>query len=592
MIRRPLIAVALALAVIPAASAKSDLPPGNYVVYYSPAVADEKPMLLIKIEHKGGKDIAEILEGPDKDAEVKLEKFEVDGRKVLVAFDRFGRSLSFAGTISEKDPKVIIGIFGDDRLITRGRLVPTDKDKLAEVVPPQGSPLPEPFKKAEQLRDKVGELRTKLRQAEDDETKADLKKQIEEARQEVAEKTPALYREVLDKHPDSQAVVDAAAQALPKAERSGVKAAEVGQWLKAVDTVAEPYGARYRLEILARCLDALARQKGYEAVALEFADKAEKGIVESTTLGQQARVLKTVHAAQLKAGKDDSAKQTQARIATIDEQLDKEYLLKVPPFKPAKFAGRKGTSDRVAVMELFTGAQCPPCIAADVAFDALQKSYKPSDLILIQYHMHIPGPDPMTNADSEARWKYYGELRGTPSSLFNGKVLPGGGGGMAQAQAKFDEYKIAINPLLEQIAPVKIIGSVTARDDMLAIKVDVSDVKDPGDNLKLRLVLVEETIKYAGGNGLRFHHQVVRAFPGGVDGTAIKDKSFSKTVEVNLADLRKSLTGYLDDYSKANDSVFSDRPLALKHLRIIALVQDDSSKEILQAIQLEVPGSR
>jgi hypothetical protein len=38
---------------------------------------------------------------------------------------------------------------------------------------------------------------------------------------------------------------------------------------------------------------------------------------------------------------------------------DKEYLARVPPFKPDTFAGRKGKSERVVAMELFTGAQCP-----------------------------------------------------------------------------------------------------------------------------------------------------------------------------------------------------------------------------------------
>ena len=57
-------------------------------------------------------------------------------------------------------------------------------------------------------------------------------------------------------------------------------------------------------------------------------------------------------------------------------------------------------ANKVAVLELFTGAQCPPCVAADVAFDALEKSYKHTDLILLQYHMHIPGPDPLTNPDT------------------------------------------------------------------------------------------------------------------------------------------------------------------------------------------------
>jgi hypothetical protein len=206
--------------------------------------------------------------------------------------------------------------------------------------------------------------------------------------------------------------------------------------------------------------------------------------------------------------------------------------------------------------------------------------------------MHIPGPDPLTNSDTEARWKYYGNLRGTPSTLFNGKVGAGGGGPMAGAEGKFKQYKDLIDPLLEESATLKIGGSVSSKGDTIAVKVEVSDVKDPSDNLKLRILLVEETIKYVGGNGLRFHHQVVRDFPGGVEGTVVKDKSVSKSVEVDLAALRKKLTGYLDDYSKENGNIFSDRPLALKHLRVIALVQSDSSKEILQAIQLEVQDVR
>ena len=55
---------------------------------------------------------------------------------------------------------------------------------------------------------------------------------------------------------------------------------------------------------------------------------------------------------------------------------------------------------RVVVVELFTGAECPPCVSADVAFDALLETYKPNEVVLLEYHLHIPGPDPLTNADS------------------------------------------------------------------------------------------------------------------------------------------------------------------------------------------------
>ena len=91
-------------------------------------------------------------------------------------------------------------------------------------------------------------------------------------------------------------------------------------------------------------------------------------------------------------------------------------------------------------MELFTGTQCCPCVAADVALGALAQTYEPTELALLQYHMHIPGPDPMTNLDTEARWKHYlGAFAptktqfGVPTAVFNGKTFRVGGGAMAAA---------------------------------------------------------------------------------------------------------------------------------------------------------------
>ena len=135
---------------------------------------------------------------------------------------------------------------------------------------------------------------------------------------------------------------------------------------------------------------------------------------------------------------EELAKEAEARHAKLEVQLDEEYHKKVPPFKPAPYAGRKNPkANQVVLMELFTGAQCPPCVAADVAFDALLMTYKPTEFIGLQYHLHIPGPDPLTNNDSEERQKYYGSvIRGTPSTFFNGKDEAGGGGGMADSETQ------------------------------------------------------------------------------------------------------------------------------------------------------------
>ena len=56
--------------------------------------------------------------------------------------------------------------------------------------------------------------------------------------------------------------------------------------------------------------------------------------------------------------------------------------------------------------------------------------------------------------------------------------------------------------------------------------------------------------------------------------------------------VRKDITSYLDDYA-ANERPFRDnlRPLDLKSLKVIAIVQNDKTQEILQAVQIDVKGT-
>ena len=57
--------------------------------------------------------------------------------------------------------------------------------------------------------------------------------------------------------------------------------------------------------------------------------------------------------------------------------------------------------------------------------------------------------------------------------------------------------------------------------------------------------------------------------------------------------LRKSLNRYLEDYNR-NWRPFpnADRPLDLSNLHLIALVQDDVTREILQAADVKIIAQR
>jgi hypothetical protein len=269
----------------------------------------------------------------------------------------------------------------------------------------------------------------------------------------------------------------------------------------------------------------------------------------------------------------------------------------MPPFKPEAYAGRKA-GDRAVVMELFTGAECPPCVAADVAFDVLGKTYKSTELILIQYHMHIPGPDPLTNPSGEARWDYYrerfaGDVRGTPTTVFDGKPEAGGGGAIGAAENKYTQYREIIDKLLEEPAQAAVGVEAGRHGDTITVRASVSGLKEPGADKRLRLLLVEESVRYAGGNRLRFHHDVVRAMPGGPDGFPLTEKESKHTATVNLDELRGELNQYLDKYA-AEKRPFprAARPMAMKQLKVIALVQDDKTGAILQAVVTDIGGER
>ena len=110
---------------------------------------------------------------------------------------------------------------------------------------------------------------------------------------------------------------------------------------------------------------------------------------------------------------------TDKRIETIKEGMK--------DFEPGKFVKTSNTG-KVVVAELFTGAECPPCVAADMALDKLSEYYPKDDAVILEYHVHIPGPDPMTNPDSFAKYKWYGGNFGTPTIFFDGVENIVGGG--------------------------------------------------------------------------------------------------------------------------------------------------------------------
>jgi hypothetical protein len=380
------------------------------------------------------------------------------------------------------------------------------------------------------------------------------------------------------------------------AEAAGLGPEEVRALVEKWTGEARPYGSEWTAEVQSRALKALQGKKMYAPLATEMALAADKALPADAELEVRGNIVTLLARSARLAGKDTIAAEAESRARVIDDKLDAEYHEKVPPFKPEPFAGRAGgKGTRTVVMEIFTGAECPPCVAADVAFDALLSSYKPTEVIGLQHHLHIPGPDPLTNTDTVARQTYYGnEVRGTPSTFFNGKAASGGGGGMDRAEVKHKDYRTIIDPALEgeKLADIKLTAT-RAGDE---VKIDARATATAGHAAgeakpRLRLVLIEQSVRYPGSNKLRFHHNVVRSFPGGVEGKALEGGEGSVAATVDLSELRKSQEAYLEQYpASPRGRAFPNPlpPIDLDDLAVVALVQDDADHSIWHAVQVPV----
>ena len=568
------------------------LAPGNWVIAARSGPTTDIRQILLEVESKDGKLASKVL-SPER-GDPKVKSLTVEGNIVSLTITIDGSTLSFDGTIDPKQPKIILGSFGDERRLTAATFSATDITEITRGNSIVANKAPAEMTAAMKMSNASQILRGKARQTKDADAKKELLKQAEDATKEADAKLPDMYKEVLAKYPGTFSAYLAANSLINRAEKIKAPADAVKAWAEAMIVAAAPYGKKYEDDTASRIAAALTSQTGYAATALPYAERTVK-VTERASPARRVRALTVLMEAQSGSGKADAAKATEAIITKIDGELDAEFLKTVPPFKPKKYQGRTDEkANRVAVMELFTGAQCPPCVAADVAFDGLLKAYKPKDLILLQYHLHIPGPDPLTNEDTVARYDYYSkkfadDFGGTPSTAFNGKAAAGGGGGMANSEGKFTEFRGIIDEILEKSSDASLTGTAKRDGDAIAVSVEIAGLKEPDANVKVRVLLVEENIPYVGSNGLRFHHHVVRSLFGAPNGVPVKDLTGGKhTAKLSLDALRAQHTKYLDAFAKDSPFPNKKRPLEMKQLKAVALVQNDDTGEILTAIQFDV----
>ena len=309
----------------------------------------------------------------------------------------------------------------------------------------------------------------------------------------------------------------------------------------------------------------LTRADKVSPLAVEYARKAEKGLTKDDSAESSVAVLKVLVSALTKTGKADDAKEFAATLTKLKSSWTRNSSA---PLSRSR-------------------SKLPPARARAAAWPSSNCSPGPVPAVRLGRHRlrrcrqgvqagrrGVPRISPAHPRPRPAdQWRHRGAaevrgaaIRGTPTAFVNGKVTEVLGGCKEHGEASFATLSQIIDQALETDDQGTLKLTVNRKGDKIEAEANVSDLKKTGEKVRLRFVLIEDVARYAGNNGQRLHHHVVRGLPGGLDGFEIKDGKATQKVLVNLGDLKKSLTEYLTESDKKKPFIDDDRPMDLKHL--------------------------
>ncbi|MBI1347362.1 hypothetical protein GC163_13870 [bacterium] len=282
----------------------------------------------------------------------------------------------------------------------------------------------------------------------------------------------------------------------------------------------------------------------------------------------------------------------------FDEFIDATYHQQIEKlFEKARSSASELVPEeerkRTVLVELFTGIGCPPCVGADLALAALAETYPSSNVIVLQYHQHIPAPDPLTNQDSEDRFAYY-EGSGTPTVILDGVVSPEGGvGGITHhTEGIYSKVRALVDARMKMAAGGKLELDARVENGTLHVTASATDFDESLlPKLRLRLALVDNDIHLRAPNGIREHHNVVREMPGGAKGSGARNGKLEYSLSMPLSEVEEHLQEYLKQFESGRNVQFTTKPTQLGALSLVGWLQNDATREILQSQIIPVTGT-
>ncbi len=251
--------------------------------------------------------------------------------------------------------------------------------------------------------------------------------------------------------------------------------------------------------------------------------------------------------------------------------------------------------NRTSVLELFTGTNCPPCTGADLATGALEQLY-PQHLLVLRYHMHTAGLDLLVNPVNGERFQkllgpdHKGPLS-TPSIFLNGEKVPQNVSGMTLADAvpTGKLLKRKVQPWLKENTPLAFDLSGYVNEGQIHITAKLTGAgPQQSDKLRVLLFLAEESVKLEAPNGINIHDMLIRWHFNNGDSLALTNAGeFTYVEQQGLNEIHTFLNEGLEKFAKAMkmETETDTIPIIAGNLRLIAIVHDADTGQILQAAQ-------
>lgn len=230
-------------------------------------------------------------------------------------------------------------------------------------------------------------------------------------------------------------------------------------------------------------------------------------------------------------------------------------------------------SQRLQIVEEFTGETCVPCAIKNPAFNSLLKK-NTSKIVAIKYQAPIPSPTPTVlyqqtfQYESERR-KYYKDVYAPwcfhDGNKLNSAISPPGDDVWALTQAKIDAEALVPSPFdISLTHSVSDIGDSIYITMIITASMDVSTT----DTFVAHLVLCEEEIHFdypPGSNGEKDFYMPMRAMYPNAKGTVLP-----QSWTVGQSDTVK-ISGHLPYY------IYQTSEIA-----VVGFVQDNKDKNIKQ----------